>query len=269
MNPIQPFRIALSMLLGFAGTAHADPQPTTEQGWIAIQGLMFSQALSAFQSEPTANTPSARLGQAVALLHKQPTTRGHIEEALSILESLARDESGSEEALQAAYLRARVIQLHPFEPDPRASLPLYHALVTEAPRTLIGQLAFLKWAGIELYSGDVDDRDVPFAAIEADGEFLSDPDCRRSFHLLLAEAGQRRHHDDDFVLRHYLSAYEAGLAKPDLQANVLTRIIVLEQKTGRTDQARAHAELFIAAYPRDIRITQIGEIIGDPDSLKR
>ena len=268
LRPIQAFRFALAILLALAGVARADPPPTADQGWSAIQNLMFTEALSIFESQTIAETESARFGQAVAILHRQPTTRGHIEAALTILEELIKDDSGSEEGLWAAYLQARVVQMQPFEPNPPASLPLYRALADKAPRTLVGQLAFLKWAGLELYSVDAADNEVPFTRVEAGGSILIDPDCRRSFHLLLAEAGQRRHQDDDFVLRHYVSAYEAGLAKPDLKANVLTRIIVLEQRTGRIDQARTHAEAFVAAFPRDMRITLIKELLADLDTIK-
>lgn len=268
-NPPRHRLLVCAFLLSLTTHAFAAPQPTVEEGWQAIQNLMFAEALSLFRNNLTGDSRSIELGTAVAILHRQPTTRSNIAEALAILEQLTSDAPGSPEAQEAAYLKARLVQLNPFEPDPERALQLYRQLIHDAPDTLFGQLAFLKWAGLTLYSPAVADADVPFEALEAEGAFLTDPDCRRSFHLLLAEAAQRRHHDDAFALRHYLSAHQEGLAKPDLRANVLTRIIVLAQREDRLDLARTHAATFVATFPRDIRITQIKELLADIDALEK
>jgi hypothetical protein len=266
-------RIALFLAsLSTAIAAAAAPETTADQGWDAVQNLMFAEALTLFRNSTSGDRQSelsARLGEAVAILHRQPTTRNNIDDALTIFDQLILDEPGTETSLQAAYLRARLVQLHPFEPDPAAAIPLYQEIARQYPETLLGQFAFVKASGLQLYDPETAGEDRPFEAISRDASFLSNPDVLRSYHLMMAEASQRLGYDDAFSLKHYIEAYGAGLTKPDLKANVLTRIIVLSQRLGDTETTRACAKVFLTEFPRDIRVTMIQELakeLGRTDS---
>jgi hypothetical protein len=258
------FLTSLSIVLAAA----AAPETKVDQGWDAVQNLMFAEALSLFRNSPSGNRQSelsARLGEAVAILHRQPTTRNNIDDAQAIFDQLIREAPGTETSLQAAYLKARLTQLHPFEPDPAAAIPLYQEVTRNFPETVLGQIAFVKASGLQLYDPETTDEDRPFESISRDASLLSDPDVRRSYHLMMAEASHRLEYGEAFSLKHYLEAYDAGLTKPDLKANVLTRIIVLSQRLGDIETTRACAEVFLTEFPRDIRITMIEDLVTQLD----
>jgi hypothetical protein len=253
-------------LLAFLGTGTVLGGAPEEDGWDKIKNLLFSEALTLFrdqQKQGEQSLDSVRLGEAVALLHRQPTTRANTENVLSILEVLISQSEDEGIALQAAYLKARIVQLHPFEPNPDAAIPLYLDLARKYPETILGQFAFVKASGLQLYDPDTPDDGRPFEAISNQSAFLSDPDVIRSYNLLVAEASQRLDYSDTFSLGHYIEAYDAGLTKPDLRANVLARIIVLSQRLGDIGTTRARAEEFRTEFPRDIRITMVEELLEE------
>jgi hypothetical protein len=244
------------------------PNPEVAQGWAAMQNLRFREACTLFRNSPADNRDSersARLGEAVAMVQMQPTTREKIEKALVILDRLIREAPESEISIQAAYLKARIIQLHPFDPDPAVAIPLYLDLAEQHPETLLGQFAFVKASALRLYNPDIADDERPFEAISTDAALLSDPDVLRCYHLMMAEASQRLGYDDAFSLRHYRKAYDAGLTKPDLRANVLARIILLAQRLGDRKTALSRARVFLTEFPRDIRTTVMEELVKKLD----
>ena len=268
MNATKRTLAALLVSLSTALAAAAASETTADQGWDAVQNLMFAEALTLFRNNPAGDRQSelsVRLGEAVAILHRQPTTRNNIDEALAIFDELIREAPGTDISLQAAYLKARLVQLHPFEPDPAAAIPLYLEVTRQYPETALGQFAFVKAAGLQLYDPETADEDRPFEAISRNASRISDPDVLRCYHLMMAEASHRMGYDDAFSLSHYIEAFDAGLTKPDLKANVLTRIIVLARRLGDAETARASADLFLVEFPRDIRITMIEELLTELD----
>jgi len=249
-------------------TAMGAPDQAVTRGWAAVQNLRFQEARSLFRNSPADNRDSARsarLGEAVAMVQMQPTTREKIGNALVILDRLIREAPESEISIQAAYLKARIIQLHPFDPDPAAAIPLYLDLTEQHPETLLGQLAFVKACALRLYDPDIADDERPFEAVSTDAALLSDPDVLRCYHLMMAEASQRLGYDDAFSLRHYMEAYDAGLTKPDLRANVLARIILLSRRLGDRRTALARARVFLTEFPRDIRTTVMEDLVKKLD----
>lgn len=268
MNATKKVVAAFLASLSTALACSAAPEATAEQGWDAVQNLMFAEALTLFRNSPAGDRKSelsVRLGEAVAILHRQPTTRNNIDDALAIFDELIREAPGTDTSLQAAYLKARLIQLHPFDPDPAAAIPLYLEVTRQYPETILGQFAYVKASGLQLYDPETADEDRPFEAISRNASLISNPDVLRSYHLMMAEASHRLEYDDAFSLKHYIEAFDAGLTKPDLKANVLTRIIVLSQRLGDTETTRASAEVFLTEFPRDIRVTMIMELLTELD----
>jgi len=248
--------------------AAAAPETTVDQGWEAIQNLMFAEALALFRESSPSDRQSelsVRLGEAVAILHRQPTTRDNLDDALAIFDQLIREAPRTETSLQAAYLKARLIQLHPFDPSPAAAIPLYLEITRQYPDSVLGQFAFVKASCLQLYDPETADEDRPFETISRNASILSNPDVLRCYHLMMAEASHRLGYDDAFSLKHYIEAFQAGLTKPDLKANVLIRIIVLSQHIGDTETTRTCAEEFLIDFPRDIRVTMIEELLTDLD----
>lgn len=251
-------------LFAILNSAYGEQIDPPADGWDRINDLLFDDALTLFrdqQKRADQTLDSARLGEAIALLHRQPTTRANTDHVLSILDVLIAQSEDDAIALHGAYLKARIVQLHPFEPDPGAAIPLYLNLARQYPETILGQFAFVKASALRLYDPNTADSERPFGSIARQAAFLSDPDVIRSCHLMMAEASQRLGYSDAFSLAHYIEAYDAGLTKPDLRANVLTRIIVLSQRLGDTRTTRARAEEFRTEFPRDIRITMVEELL--------
>jgi hypothetical protein len=224
-------------------------------GWQQISQLLFNDASQHFRTklrtEPTANH---QLGLAAALLNSQPRTEGNVNEARRILSKIAAESAGSEEAILAEYLLARILQLHQSPPDPRAAAQAYQNLHRAHPGHPLAEQAAVKYAMLELYELAPDaELPVRFGQMEDLGATLRTPAAIRDFQYLLANARTDTQVETRKITANLLAADAQGFSRPATQANVWMRIAQFAHADGNSDVATRYAEKFIERFKRDDR----------------
>lgn len=197
-----------------------------------------------------------RLGRAVTLLSRQPTSQSQTDTAAALLEALIAEDGDDEAGVSAAFALARLEQLHrPIDADgtPRA-VELYRGLAERHPGHELGQMARVKLAMIRLYEPSGEGREMErWREVEPWGVSLRDPAALRDFHLLLADACAAFGGPDELQLDHLLRAEATGELSGRQLTNTLVRLAQLGRATGRREVHERFGRRFVAEYPRDER----------------
>ena len=197
----------------------------------------------------------AQFGLAAALLNVQPRTQGNVREAAALLAQVAAAKADDELGIAAAYLQARVAQIHLQPPDPAMALQRYQSLYRAHPEHPLGQMSFVKAATLRLYDPATAPGPRRAAFDEAEQRLLTltDHDAIRDGHSLLAAVCDRFDYGDGLRLKHLLAQEAAGVARPDLRLDVALSIAETARRAGQTDVAAAHYQNFLDLAPRDYR----------------
>ncbi|MDF3057276.1 MAG: hypothetical protein K0R17_1491 [Rariglobus sp.] len=190
------------------------------------------------------------MGQAVALLAKQPRTQGNVAEAESLLASV---EDGTDEAaISARYLRARVAEVHLFEPDYPRAAERYEALIAAVPEHPVAQAAMVKLLRLRVYYLAAD----PITALrdaESWGERFTDAGARRDYHVIMARSLIFFGQDRARALVHLRAAERAGFVLSGNEADALVAVGELARELGDSRLARESFNRFLERHPRDQR----------------
>ncbi|AHF89654.1 hypothetical protein OPIT5_04805 [Opitutaceae bacterium TAV5] len=266
---------SLSSAADREGTEPATPARATtlleEKAWLAMRERRFTETMPAFGAATGALPagsevpPALAIGRAVALLNTQPRTRDNVARADQLLEGLAAAPDAT--APFARYLRARIAEVHLFEPDLKLAAARYQALVDDAPSHPAAQAAVPRLVALRIYRLGDDPARV-LAGLEAREPALTDPAALRDYHLVMARSYLFFRISPDLALAHLLRADEAGMIVPANSASVLASIAELAREQGRTDTARAACERFLEKHRRDQRVymirRQLAELDGAP-----
>ena len=263
-------RLALCLALT-ANAANARPEPSdaelSDEAWRTLRERRFGESVPAFDAALARLPESEALafGSAVALLTRQPRSRQNIARADAWLAELATrpDELG----LQARYLRARVAELHLFEPDPALAARRYEELVALAPEHPLAQAAVPKLVRQRIYQLGHDPL-IALADAESWAEVLTAPDARRDFHQVMARSHLFFKSSPETALRHLLATREAGQHIPAGAASTLASIGELARELGQTATARAAYRAFLENHPRDQRVHMIRQRLAELGSTE-
>lgn len=251
--PMFPLRLsaALTFVIG-ASVAFAASPPPDDNGWQALLERRFNEAGPAFDHALT-TAPQDRtliVGRAVALLSVQPRTRDNVAQADALLASL---ETGQDEAaFTARYLRARVAEVHLFDPDYALAAERYEALIAAAPNHPVAQAAVVKLVRLRVYYLATD----PVKALsEAEewGARMTEPSSRRDYHVAMARSLLFFGLDRARALVHLQAAARDGFVIALNQADTLVSIGELARELGDTKLARESFTRFLDKHPRDVR----------------
>lgn len=267
MIPAPP-RVAL-LLCSLAATIFAASPPLREvkHGWDDLLQLDPNAARQAFAAAQTvrASDREARLGEALALLGTQPRTDANIARAGELLAALRTENANDDPGIAAAYYAARITQLHAPEPDARAAMLAYRALIASHPSSHYAQLAAPKLAILLLYD-DVPPAEWPRRAAEAEAllAHITAPEAVRDLQLILADAYLRLRHDHARAL----PLLERCLADalPLRSAHLDTVLIAAAESAralGRKSEAVAYYGRYLAEFPRNVKADEIRRRIAD------
>lgn len=260
---------ALAGLVAFSLVASAATPPLREVkcGWNDLFQVDANAARQAFTAAQ-ALRPSdreARLGEALALLGAQPRTDSNLAHARELLDGLRTENANDDPGIAAAYYAARIIQLHSPEPDRRAAITAYRALLAAHPTHPCAQLAAPKLAILLLYD------DVPPVEWEhrvAESEALlahaTAPETVRDLRLILADAYLRLRRDQARAL----PLLEQCLAAPTPIRSAHLDTVLIEaaecaRLLGHKTEAIGYFERHLAEFPRDIKADEIRRRIAD------
>ena len=195
-----------------------------------------------------------KLGRAVALLNRQPRTRDNVAQADAQFVMLARE--AGDIGLSARYLRARVAEVHLFEPDLKIAAARYEALIADAPHSALAQFAVAKLVRLRVYQLDRDPL-AELASAEAWAGKLSDAPARRDYHQIMGRSYLFFKVSPERALAHLEAARAAGLLIPAQRASAAIATGELARELGRTDVARAAYEDFLRDHKRDQRVYMV------------
>ncbi len=176
-----------------------------------------------------------------------------VREAEAVLTELAQ---GSDElAAQAAYLRARIYQLHLSEPDFAKAAQLYTELAQRQPQSHWAQLGLVKLGLLKLYvlpdsTDPAADRLAPAEAVLAR---IQEPLLRRDLDLQIGQAGIVLHQPQARFLPHLIAADAVGGITGTAGEDLLVQIGVLSERGGDWARAREYFERYLAEYPTNVR----------------
>lgn len=183
----------------------------------------------------------------------QPASDANMREAEAVLAELER---GTDDlAAQAAYLRARIYQLHLNEPDfPKAAL-LYSQLAERLPQNHWAQLGLVKLGLLKLYVlPEVTDPTADrLAAAEALLPRIQEPLLRRDLDLQIGQAGVVLHQPQSRFLPHLIAADRVGGITGNAREDLIVQIGVLSERAGDLVLARKYFERYLADYPTNVR----------------
>ncbi|MGC1481081.1 MAG: tetratricopeptide repeat protein [Chthoniobacterales bacterium] len=245
---------AVLLLLGTGGAVWG--QEGAKDPWKAAAQQLLDEAYVGFSEgtgDDEAAGPQALFGQAAVLLNLQPTTDGHVDQAIALLENIMADHPGTGVALEAEYLRARAEQVHKSRPDLGKARDQFIRFIEANPGHRLADVAAVKLATLEIWSGTNGEQTHAIQRWNGVVDSLGFDAARKDLHLLLAEADQHVTGNRENALHHFLKAEELGIASHKTRGNVIFQIAELAYELGRNDVAREFYERFLNEYRRDVR----------------
>ena len=189
-------------------------------------------------------TREQAFAQAVVAIDYQPVTQQRLQEAEAVFGQLARGDD--EIAAAAAYLQARMYQIHYQQQDYAKAVELFRALAERQPRSHWAQLGLVKTGLLLLYALPEPAKPADrIAAAEALLPRIGEKKLWRDLQLQLGRAGTFYEQPLDTVLPHLLAADRVGGLVGQVNADLLASIGELSLRAGHYAQARAYFERYL------------------------
>ena len=244
-------------LLAVGAAAPAGP----DRAWSALADNRPQDVLRQLRRD--ADSRADRLAWAAARIGAQPATDANMREAEAVLAEL---ESGTDElAAEAAYLRARIYQLHLNEPDFAQAAQLFAELARRRPESHWAQLGLVKLGLLKLYllPDLTDPGSDRLAAAEALLPRIHEPLLRRDLELQIGQAGIVLHQPQARFLPHLIAAAQTGGITGTAREDLIVQIGVLSERAGDWARAREYFERYLAEYPTNVRAFTIRKKLGE------
>jgi len=226
--------------------------------WQAGSRLLVNDANRAFAAagdSPAGATRESRFGEAVTLLNVQPKTGSNIERAHGLLRALVEENAGDDHGIMAAYYLGRIEQVHRATPDLPRALGHYEALMRAHPGHLFAQMAAVKACMLRLYALASDEPPARrLDQAETLQPFFTQPEARRDYHLVMADACARLGASAEREIAHLLAAEQAGPQDRTGRADLAVRVAELSRGLGQKDRAIEYYRKFLNEYSREVRV---------------
>lgn len=207
-------------------------------------------------------TRERAFAEAVMAIDYQPVTQDRLHEAEAALGELAR---GTDEiAAAAAYLQARMHQIHYQQPDYVRAAELYQALAARQPHSHWAQLGLVKYGLLLMYA--LPEPKTPaerIAAAASLGPKLEEKELVRDLQLQLGRAGTFYEQPLDSVLPHFIAADDIGGLIGQAQEDLIVYIGELSLRAGHYAQSRAYFERYLKHYTYNMRLVTVKRRLED------
>lgn len=195
--------------------------------------------------------------RALDLLHKKgEAQRAQYEQAQGMFSTLVEELDGDAVALASRYYLARIMQSHPMEQDLQTAKGLYFNLFNQHPDRFFGQMAFLKYATIEIYDDSVEGDVTNLKRIQSLEKYVDSitvDSMRRNFHRVMGDGYLSFNLDAASAYRHLNAAYDLGLNVDLIRVDVLINIGELGEQLGEPKRALAAYEELVELAPKHER----------------
>lgn len=239
-------------------SAAAPTAGAAEEGWTQMADWHFNESLAAFDRALSAAAPGERalvqLGRAAALMNSQPRLPSKLAEAQRVLEEIAAGHPGTDEAMAAEYLLARLENDYRRPGDFARAAAIYRRVIDREPGHFFAQLALSKYAFVRLYEAIAPgEQAARFAELEALGTRLTLPFARRNFHYLMGDAAMRFGLSRRTARDHYRQAIEAGIPFRRNLADAYLRVAEISVELDEPDEARRFYQRYLDEFPIETR----------------
>ena len=214
--------------------------------------------------------PSSReldFARAVVAMDYQPVTPARLREAEAVFESLAKGDDEIAEA--AAYLQARLYQVHYQQPDPVRAAALYRALADRHPASHWARLGLVKLGLLLLYT--LPEPAAPAERIAAATALLpriKEEKLQRDLHLQIAHAGTFYEQPLDTVLPHLIEVDRIGGLVGQAPEDLAIELGELSLRAGHYAQARAYFEAYLRDFTPNQRSVTVRRRLEDLAALE-
>ena len=212
-------------------------------------------------------TREQALAQAVVAVDYQPVTQDRLREAEAAFEALARGEDEIADA--AAYMQARLYQVHYQQPDYVRAAALYRALAERHPESHWAQLGLVKLGLLMLYA--LPEPAAPAERIAAATALLArihEEKLQRDLHLQIARAGTFYEQPLDTVLPHLIEVNRIGGLVGQAPEDLAIELGELSLRAGHYKQARSYFEAYLRDFTPNLRSVTVRQRLEDLAALE-
>lgn len=214
-----------------------------------------------------APTREQAFAQAVVAVDNQPVTQDRLHEAEQAFENLARGDDEIADA--AAYMQARLYQVHFQQPDYNRAAALYRALADKHPESHWAQLGLVKLGLLMLYA--LPEPAAPAERIAAATALLPrihEEKLQRDLHLQLARAGTFYEQPVDTVLPHLIEVNRIGGLVGQAPEDLAIELGELSLRAGHYEQARSYFEAYLRDFVPNLRSVTVRRRLEDIAALE-
>jgi len=248
------------VLLPLVGAAAA-PDGTTE-AWQLMANHLTNDAYAALGQIRGTPTRDQAFAQAVVVVDYQPVTPARLQAAEQAFAELARGDDELAEA--AAYMQARLYQVHFQQPDYVRAAALYRALADQHPHSHWAQLGLVKLGLLLLYA--LPEPAVPADRIAAATALLArihEEKLQRDLHLQIAHAGTFYEQPLDSVLPHLIEVNRIGGLVGQAPEDLAIELGELSLRAGHYAQARAYFQAYLRDFTPNLRSVTVRRRLAD------
>ncbi|MBS0631702.1 MAG: tetratricopeptide repeat protein [Verrucomicrobia bacterium] len=243
-------RLTLILLItALSGLLFGAAPVKLDDAWRALSDGRDRDALRAIGNDRS--TRAAQLAYAATVMSQQPAIDQNMREAEAIFIELAKGDDAI--ADEAAYLRARLWQLHYFTPDLAKAAELYTELAARHPQSHWAQLGLVKLGLLKLYAlpdPASPDRLAPAEALLAR---IHEPALQRDLHLQIGQAGVVLRQPLRRLIPHLVAADQIGGIGATAYEDLVIQIGELSLRAGLLEQAKVYFTRYLKEYPAALR----------------
>lgn len=254
------------VLLPLAGAAAPAGDGTTE-AWQFMAKQLPRDAYARLGRIPGAPSREQVLASAVVAVDYQPVTPDRLHDAEAVFAELARGDD--EVADAAAYMQARLYQVHFQSPDYLRAAALYRALAERHPASHWAQLGLVKLGLLLLYT--LPEPAAPAERIAAATALLTriqDVKLQRDLHLQIAHAGTFYEQPLDSVLAHLKEVDRIGGLVGQVPEDLAVALGELSLRAGHYAEARAYFEAYLRDFTPNLRSVTVRRRLEDLAALE-
>ena len=214
-----------------------------------------------------APTREQALASAVVALDYQPVTPDRLRTAEAVFAQLATGDD--EVADTAAYLQARMYQVHFQQPDYGRAASLYRALAEKHPGSHWAQLGLVKLGLLTLYT--LPEPVAPadrVAAAEALLARIHDEKLQRDLHLQIGRACNHYGLSLDRALAHLKEVDRIGGLVGQMPEDLAVQLGELSQRAGHYADARRYFERYLRDFTPNLRSVTVKRRLEDLAALE-
>lgn len=254
------------MLLPVARAAAPAADDTTA-AWQLMADHLVRDAHMRLELVKAAPTREWDFAWAMLAVDYQPVTQTQLQDAEVTFAALAKGEDEIADA--AAYMQARLYQVHFQQPDFVKAAALYRALADRHPESHWAQLGLVKLGLLLLYT--LPEPATPPERIGAATALLArihEEKLQRDLHLQIARAGTFYEQPLDTVLPHLIEVKRIGGLVGQAPEDLATELGELSLRAGHYAEARAYFEAYLRDFVPNLRSVTVRRRLADLAELE-